>query len=110
MKVTNNGQKVFNVGPLTLVPGQTDTLPEEFENSEVVAFFVKRGDLKLTGTRKADIEAAEAKDAAEAAAKAKADAEAKAKAAAEEKAKAEAAAKAKAEAAAKAKEETKAGK
>ncbi len=47
MKVKNTSGKIINFGPLTLLPGETDTLPKEFENNPVVDAFVETDTIVL---------------------------------------------------------------
>lgn len=77
MEITNVGNKAIAFGNLTLLPGETDMLPKEFEGNPVVEFLWAKNMIILDGV-----------SASEAEAKAKAEAAAKE---AEEKAKAEAA-------------------
>lgn len=50
MYVTNKSKKIINIGTLTLVPGDTEPLPPEFEQNPVVAFLAGRGYLETSQT------------------------------------------------------------
>lgn len=41
MKVKNTSGKIINFGSLTLLPGEIDTLPKEFENNPVLDAYVE---------------------------------------------------------------------
>ena len=41
MKVKNIGNKIINFGALTLLPGESNTLPKEFENCPVLDTYVE---------------------------------------------------------------------
>ena len=66
MKVTNNSVKIINIGELSLLPGETDSVPKEFIGNPVLNFLKEHGDISLF-----DEEAAAKAKAAEEAAKKK---------------------------------------
>lgn len=80
MNITNNGKKIFNIGTLALLPGETAPLPKEYEDNPVVAFFIQRGTLSTDQPIKSPMSQAPTKDDAEALARAREEAEAAIKA------------------------------
>jgi len=78
MKIKNvSDGKIFNVGDVTVLPGETKEVPEAYETNPTLAIYVKLGVAEIIGkpTKQAKEEAAK-KAAAEAEAAAKAAAEA----------------------------------
>lgn len=71
MNITNNGKKIFNIGTLALLPGETAPLPKEYEDNPVVAFFIQRGTLSADQPVKGSVNQAPMNDDAEALARAR---------------------------------------
>lgn len=83
MKITNiSDGKIFNVGDVTVLPGETKEVPEAFETNPTLAIYESMGIAKITGKPGKQVKDPE-KEAAEKAAAEKAAAE-KAAAEAEE--------------------------
>ena len=70
MNITNNGKKIFSIGSLALLPGETAPLPKEYEGNPVVGFFIKRGTLSADQPFQSDVAPAPLNDDAEAAVRA----------------------------------------
>ena len=78
LKVENIGKKIIGIGSVTLLPGQTETVPVAYENNPALEVYKKLGMIKITG------KASVPEKTAEEIAKAKAEAEKKAAEEAEE--------------------------
>lgn len=49
MRITNNSSKIINIGSLSLFPGDTQTLPVDFEENPTVKFFEEQKWVTITG-------------------------------------------------------------
>lgn len=47
MKITNKSGKLIGIGELTLLPGETETLPKDYEKNPVIQFFADTGRVEL---------------------------------------------------------------
>ena len=56
MKISNIGGKAIGIGGLSLLPGETATLPKGFEENPVIKFFEAKGFVKLEATTPAKVE------------------------------------------------------
>lgn len=51
MKISNIGGKAIGIGGLSLLPGETATLPKGFEENPVIKFFEAKGFVKLEAAK-----------------------------------------------------------
>lgn len=49
MKIENISSKVIGIGDVTVLPGETQVVPSEFENSPVLEIYKSVGFINLTG-------------------------------------------------------------
>ena len=49
MKIENISSKVIGIGNVTVLPGETQVVPSEFENSPVLEIYKSVGFINLTG-------------------------------------------------------------
>lgn len=47
MKITNKSGKIIAIGELSLLPGDTQNLPKDFEGNPVIQFFANTGKVEL---------------------------------------------------------------
>ena len=83
VKLTNNSAKVIGIGNITVLPGETKEVPDDFERSPILEVYKNLGLITLTGKPKTaqkseeELKAEAEKDAKDAADKAEAEKKAK---------------------------------